>query len=161
MDPLDLKRSIVVAAFLGFLVASITIPFNQNIKGPCYVRPGAVWSLSRNGAGEITTSWERSYFNPGAPQMLIQVERPDFVEVMFKPELYDGAYVQVGDTIAFIVSRDGVGRQGILEAELAMNQAELAALEAGARPEDIEVAAAELKVTTAEYAAFQPGHNHV
>lgn len=145
MDPLDLKRSIVLAAVLGFIVASATIPFYQTIKGPCYTRPGAVWSLSRSGAGEITTGWERNYFNPGAPRILMQFERPDLVEVVFMPDLYDGAFVQAGDTLAYIVSRERVARRDILQATADLSQSEYDALLTGARVEDLEVARAEIK----------------
>ncbi len=156
MDPLDLKRSIVLAAILGFVIVSFTVPFHQTIKGPCFTRAGAVWSLSRNGAGQITTGWERNYFNPGAPRLLIQVERPDFVEVVFMPELYDGAHVVAGDTIAYIISREGIGRQSILDAKLDLSQAEYAAMSSGARDEDIAIAEAELRRALAELAAYAP-----
>lgn len=156
MDPLDLKRSIVLVAVLGFLIATMLIPFHQTIKGPCYTRPGAVWSLSRNGAGQITTSWERNYFNAGAPQVLMQFERPDFVEVEFVPNLYDGARVQSGDTIAYIESREGSGRMDILEATVDLNRLERDALLSGARQVDINVAEAELKRAQAAFSAFEP-----
>ncbi len=156
MDPLDLKRSIVLAAVLGFIIVTLTIPFNQQVKGPCYTRPSAVWSLTRNGAGQITTAWERTYFNAGDPQVLMQFERPDFVEVKFVSWLYDGAPVQVGDTIAFIESREGVGRMDILEAKLDLDRSEREALLSGAREEDIAVGEAELKRAQSALAAFEP-----
>ncbi len=161
MDPLDLKRSIVLAAILGFMIVSATIPFHQYVKGPCFTRPGAVWSLSRNGAGQITTGWERNYFNPGAPRLLMQVERPDIIEVHFMPNLYDGAYVEIGDTIAFIESTQGSVRQTILKAELDLNQSEYKALGAGAREEDIKVALAELTLAQAAFKAFIPERDRV
>jgi HlyD family secretion protein len=156
MDPLDLKRSIVLAAILGFVIVTLTIPFNQQVKGPCYTRPSAVWSLTRNGAGQITTAWERNYFNAGGLQVLMQFERPDFVEVKFVPWLYDGAPVQAGDTIAFIESREGLGRMDILQARLDLDQSERNALRSGAREEDIAVGEAELKRAEAALAAFEP-----
>ena len=72
------------------------------------------------------------------------------------PELYDGAYVQAGDTIAFIESREGIGRQEILEAELKMSRAVHAATVAGAREEDIKVAKAELKRAKSAFEAYTP-----
>jgi hypothetical protein len=156
MDPLDLKRSIVLAAVLGFIIVSVTVPFHQNVKGPCYTRAGAVWSMTRNGAGQLTTGWERNFFNVGAPRMLIQFERPDFVEVEFNPELYDGAYVNAGDTIAYIVSREGEGRIQILGAQLEMDRSSHESLVTGGRQVDLEVARAELERAEAALAAFRP-----
>ncbi len=155
MDPLDLKRSIVLAAVLGFFALTITVPFHQSIKAPCYTRPGAVWSLSRNGAGQITTGWERNYFNPGAPRILMQFDRPDFVEINFMPDLYDGAFVQAGDTIAYIESREGSGRLSILAAEVGLSQSEYNALLTGARAEDLEVARAEIRRAEAELETYR------
>ena len=145
MDPLDLRRSLVIAALLGFLFLMGTVPFHQSIKGPCQTAPAAVWYLNSNGAGQIVSGWERNLLNSGNTRVLVQFERPDFVEVTIAPHLHDGALVEAGDTIAVITSHEGLGRFEVLEAELSKSRSEHQALLTGAKAEDIEVARAEVK----------------
>lgn len=144
MEPLALKRLSVIFVLLAGLVIMGVVPFPQSIQGPCYTAPAAIWSITRIGAGQIVTGWERNLLDSGGTRLLFQFERPDYVEVNIARELKDGAYVQKGDTIAVITSREGTGRLEVLSASLDKGYAEHEALLTGAREEDLEVARAEI-----------------
>lgn len=81
----------------------------------------------------------------GGNDILMHFERPDFVNVNLSPNLYNGAFVEKGDTIATIYSHRGLSNLKVIEAELDKARAEYAALKAGARVEDLEVARQEVQ----------------
>lgn len=103
-----------------------------------------VWYMARGGNGQIITGWDRNLLDSGGEDILLHFERPDFVNVSFSPQLYDGAPVEKGDTIAVISSQRGLSNYKVIEAELEKARAEYIALKAGAKVEDLEVARQEI-----------------
>ncbi len=91
----------------------------------------------------------------GGDKILMQFERPDFVEVNLAPDLQDRSFVQKGDTIAKIISRENLGKLEILEAELNRAKAEYQALKSGSKLEDIEVAAKHIAREKAALESFR------
>jgi len=134
------KRLIVVGLVLIGLIGAGTVPIPHTLKGPCVLEPSAVWYLSHDGAGQLITGWEHNLLESGGEHVLLQFDRPDFVEVTLTPKMLEGGFVQVGDTVAIVASSEGAGQQKILETELQRANMELNRLLAGERPEDIEVA---------------------
>jgi len=108
-----------------------------------------VWFISRGGSGQIITGWERNLMDSGGEDILMHFERPDFVNVNFSPNLFDGALVNKDDTIATVSSQRGLSNYKVIEAELEKARAEHAAFEAGARVEDLEVARQEVQCAEA------------
>lgn len=135
----------VIAIILSLFLFAGTMPFNQSVKSVCYVESPSVWYLTNSGAGEIISGWERNLLDPGVKSVLFHFERPDIIEFELTRGLVDGDIIAKGDTVAVLVSREGIGRREVSEASLTMGVAEHDALLQGAREEDIEVAAAEVK----------------
>lgn len=135
------KRRILVFSLLIILLAlGWKLPFTQEMNLPCTLKPSASWYIALNGSDQLVTGWESSFLQTGGNRVLLQFERPDYVEFQILPHLKDGSRIQIGDTIAVISSRENIGKLNILRAELSKAEAELASLQAGAREEDIEVA---------------------
>jgi multidrug efflux pump subunit AcrA (membrane-fusion protein) len=133
------------------IVVAWKVPVKNSITGLCRVEPALVWQLSNNGAGQIFTDWVKKRIAANSDQVLLQFERPDFVDINLKASLYDGAFVDKGDTIAVISSRERMGRLNVLQEELNTAQAEYEALLAGARLEDINVAEREAEGAKAAF----------
>jgi hypothetical protein len=134
------KRLLVFILILLIFIASGTIRIPHSVKGPCMLEPSAVWYLSHDGAGQLVTGWKHNLIDAGGEQVLLQFNRPDFVDVLLSPELKEGCIVKIGDTLAVIVSHEGLGQIKINEAKLQLSRAELNLLLAGTRPEDINIA---------------------
>jgi multidrug efflux pump subunit AcrA (membrane-fusion protein) len=158
LQPIHKKRFLVLFALLLLLVAAGTIPLSQSIQAPCIVEPASVWYVARDGAGQIITACERNLLNSGGNEILLHFERPDLIEIRYAPHLHDGDYVERGDTIALIISREGLGRLSVSEADLAKAHAEHDALLAGARTEDIEIAQHELQRAEAAFESVRLEH---
>jgi multidrug resistance efflux pump len=129
----------VIALIALFAIASV-VPMNQTVTGPCRVESAATWYLSRNGAGQIATGWQRNYLHVSGGGLMLQFQRPDFVEVNIADGIRQGGKVNAGDTVAWIESREGKGRLQVIEAERDMTRSKLEGLVAGAREADVRVA---------------------
>lgn len=148
MNPKTRRLLLVIALLVIFAVAAV-VPMNQTVTGPCRVEPAVTWYLTRNGAGQITSGWERNLLHAQGGSLMLQFERPDFVEVNFEDCVRQGGMVKAGDTVAWVESREGSGRLMSLEAELDRARSQLEGLMAGARPADVHVAEQELARATA------------
>lgn len=155
------NRLIVVGLILIGLIAAGTVPVNHTVKGPCILESSGRWYLEHDRAGQLATGWEHNRLETGGEHVLLQFDRPDFIEVALAPELYEGAYIQAGDTVAVVVSREGLGQQRILEAELQGAKAELDLILAGTRPEDIEVARQTVTEAEAGRDALKPEFDRI
>ena len=145
MQSIHRRRMIVLLIVILLLTIGWTVPYPHKVRGTCTIESTQVWYLMSNGANEVITGWRRNILESGGEQILIQFERPDFVEVNLAPSLQDRSFVQKGDTIAKIISRENMGKLEILEAELDKAKAEYQALKSGSRLEDIEVALNHIK----------------
>lgn len=146
-----LRRRLLVFGLLALILgAAWTVPLPQNISGPCCLEPAAIWYLIVDGAGQLSTGWEKNLIGEGGERVLLNFERPDFVDISLPAGLHDGDMVEKGDTIAVVSSRENIGRLSILQAELEKAIAEHAALMSGARVEDLEVAQQEVNRAEAE-----------
>jgi len=155
---------LVFALLLVFLVVAGTVPLPQSVRGPCVLEPVGIWYLARDGAGQIATGWERNLLDAGREpptSELMGIDRPDFVEVKLAPHLRDGGSVAAGDTVAVITSIEEAGRLSVLEAELKSSHAQLDALIAGSRAEDIEVARQEVHQARVALEAFTPERDRI
>lgn len=152
MDPILRRRLIVIAVIIAAFIAAASVPFDQSVKGVCSLESPSVWYLTNSGTGEIYSGWERNLLDTQTTNIMFQFERPDVVELQLYGGLTGGSIVAKGDTIAILISREGIGRREILEAELTKGMAEQNALRAGAREEDIEVALARINREEVELA---------
>lgn len=125
------------------------------------LEPSAVWYLAHDGAGQIVTGWKQNLINAGGEQVLLQFNRPDFVDILLSPELKEGCNVKIGDTLAVIVSHEGLGQIKINEAKLQLARAELDLLLAGTRPEDINVARQAVKSAEIGRNALLPEYERI
>ncbi|MBU1707954.1 hypothetical protein KKG05_06775 [bacterium] len=158
LQPIHKKRLLILFVLLLFLVLAGTIPFSQSIQAPCLIESASVWYVARDGAGQIITAWERNLLDASNNEFLLHFERPDLVEIRYTSHLHDGDYIEKGDTIALVISNEGLGRLSVSEADLAKAHAEHDALLAGARVEDIEIAQHELQRAEAAFEAVQLEH---
>ncbi len=156
VKPAAKRRLFIFIIVLAGLVVAGTVPMPFTISAPCIVQPSAVWNLARDGAGQIASGWEHNLLDCGVSQLLIQFDRPDFVEVAVSPDLREGSMVRSGDTVAVIESHEGLGQSRILETRLRAAEIELDRLLAGARREDIEVARQRVERARVAVDAFQP-----
>jgi len=145
MDSILRRRIIVIAVIIAAFIVAASIPFDQSVKGVCSLESPSVWYLTNSGTGEIYSGWDRNLLDTQTTNILFQFERPDIVELQLYGGLSEGSIVAKGDTIAILVSREGLGRREILDASVSKALAEQNALRQGARTEDIEVAMARLK----------------
>ena len=150
------KRLTLFSILLLLFVLAGIVPLPYTVRGPCVLEPSGVWYLEHDGAGQLITGWDHNLLDAGGSRVLLQFNRPDFVEVALSSNLREGGIVQAGDTIAFIASREGFGQLRVLEAEHRGAQVELDRLLAGARVEDIEVAEQSVESARIKLDAFQP-----
>ncbi|MBU0690883.1 hypothetical protein KKH18_03615 [bacterium] len=139
MNPRTKRLLLLFALIIIFVIAAV-VPMNQTVSGPCRVESAATWYLSRNGAGQIASGWQRNLLHVSGGGLMLQFQRPDFVEVTLAGGLRQGGRVQAGDTVAWIESREGTGRLQIYEAERDLARSKLEGLIAGARSADVRVA---------------------
>jgi len=148
LNPKTRRLLLVFALIVVFAIAAL-VPMNQTVNGPCRVESAVVWYLQRNGAGQITSGWERKLLHSQGGSLMLQFERPDYVEVMLAKSIQQGKLVEAGDTVAWVESREGTGRLQVLEAELERAESQLAGLLTGARTSDVHVAEYEFERATA------------
>jgi hypothetical protein len=149
VNPTTRRLLLVFALIVLFAIAAV-VPIEQKVSGPCRLESAATWYLARNGAGQITTGWERNLLHSsGGGSLMLQFERPDFVEIKLSPGLRQGQSVSAGDTVAWVESHEGSGRLRVLEAELERARSLLDGLNAGARPADVQVAEHDYSRSTA------------
>lgn len=134
------RRILLFSGLVIALLFAATVPLEQSVSGPCRIEPSGIWYIARGGAGQLITGWERNQLGTTCGDLMLQFEQPDWVTISLAPTVKQGAWIRAGDTLAWIESREGYGRQQVLEAELERARRELAALESGARPVDVEVA---------------------
>ena len=132
-------------ALIAVFAIAAVVPMKQTVTGPCRVESAVTWYLARNGAGQVTSGWERNLLHAQGGSLMLQFERPDYVEVRLVKGIRQGGKVERGDTVAWLESREGTGRLQVLEAELERAKSQLAGLIAGARTSDIHVAEYEYK----------------
>lgn len=149
----------LVLVVLIFFAGSIPLP--QSINCLCRVEPVEIWYLKQDGVGQISTGWQRNLLGTTEEKTLRQFDRPDVVEVQLSPRLREGAEVQKGDTVAVITSFSGVGQLRALEALHNKAIAEHAALAAGARLEDQEVAYQQMLLAETALEAYTPEYERV
>lgn len=158
IGPIQQKRILVFLLVIGLVGIAAYIPIPQTLGCACRIESPVIWFLAKEGAGEITTGWERNILSREGSSVLFNFERPDFIEVAFSHGLENGASVKSGDTLAVIASREGLGRIQVLEAELEKARANLTALKAGSRAEDLEVALKKMERAEKELASFRLEH---
>jgi len=139
LNPKARRLLLVFALIVVFAIAAV-VPISQTVTGPCRVEPAVTWYLARNGAGQVTSGWERNLLQTQGGNLMLQFERPDYVEVKLAKGIRQGGRVQAGDTVAWVESREGTGRLQVLEAELERARSQLAGLTTGARTVDVRVA---------------------
>ncbi len=155
------RRLLIFLIVIGLVAVAVLIPVSQRLRCVCRVESPVVWYLAKDGAGEISTGWERNLLAMGGKTSLFHFERPDFVEVTISPKLNHGAEVLQGDTLAIILSKEGIGRLEVLQAELQTARSNLEALKAGARAEDLEVARRNVERAQATFNSFSLEHDRV
>jgi multidrug efflux pump subunit AcrA (membrane-fusion protein) len=139
LNPKTRRLLLVFALIILFAIAAV-VPMKQTVSGPCRVESAVTWYLARNGAGQVTSGWERNLLQIQGGNLMLQFERPDYVEVILAKGIRQGGMVQAGDTVAWVESREGTGRLQALEAELDRAKSQLAGLITGARTVDVRVA---------------------
>jgi hypothetical protein len=138
------RRVILIIAIGVILVGAGTIPYQQSVSGPARIEAAVIWYASCPAADQLITGWRRNLLHDTAPQLMMQFTQPDVVEMQFAAGVSEGAIVSAGDTVAWVVSSEGTGQLGVLEAELVHAQRLVDALAAGSRIQDIELAESEL-----------------
>jgi len=150
---IKIKRLLILLLLLAFILVAGTVPLLQSVSGTCVIESVGMWSLMRDGVGQVVTGLEKNLIGRGGKRILRQFERPDIVELQLSSHLYNGSTVAAGDTIAVIISQEGISQLRALRKSLNKAFAERGALLAGDRTEDQEVAhQAVLRAEAALYA---------
>jgi hypothetical protein len=93
-----------------------------------------------NGSDQLYSGWKSADSQVRNEQILMQFNRPDFINISYQPKVADGARVVSGDTVAIIFSDELASQYNILQAELREAQAQYQSLLAGSKPEEIDIA---------------------
>lgn len=144
-----------------FLLAAWRLPLLSSVGGFCIIEPAAVWFVGEEGTGQIKTGYESNMIGEGGEQLLLEFERTDVVHVELRPGLKEGAAVARGDTVVTVASLVTAGTILELLAELEGARASYAALRAGARPADMEVAQRQLDYAQAALDGYRPQFERV
>lgn len=155
MSTANKRRVLVIAILVVILVIGATFPFDQRIATPCVIEPAAVWQLRLEGSGQVFAGMEHNLTGLPSKRQLYQLERPDVFDVDLSPGLHDGSTVSTGDTLAILHSREGVIRAHDTMDQLTRERKRKALLEAGARPQDIDVAKRRLERARVRLEAFR------
>ncbi len=160
MSSLDLstkvRRILVFSALIVLVVFVGTIPLPQSLNCICKIEPVDIWYLKQDGAGQISTGWQRNMLGAAEEKTLRQFDRPDVVEIRLSPGLREGFEICKGDTVAVVNSFNGMGQLRALQALHAKAVAELTALSAGDRLEDQEVTLQQVMLAETALNAYKP-----
>jgi len=152
---LDVKRAVVAGLALVAILVGFLVPLPQSIKAPVRLEPAAVWSLTIE-ADLVSYGWEAGRRSGDAQRTVLQIERPDRLEVVLHSRLEEGELVLAGDSLAIVLSHGGVGSASMLKARIEQAAASVEALEAGAREVDLTVLEARLELAQTAFDAYQP-----
>ncbi|MFH0765216.1 MAG: hypothetical protein V2A61_02225 [Calditrichota bacterium] len=156
LDTPRMRRLLAAIIVVAGLIFASTVPLEQRISAPFILEPAAVWTLSHDGNGQVAGSWRRGLLGNKGGVFIACFDRPDVIRVDPATNIREGSTVQIGDTLTFIYSTLTDNQIEIYQAALQKAQAQLTALQTGARTEDVEVARRKLEAAQSAGDSFRP-----
>ncbi len=155
------RRLIVTGIAVVFIAFGLWAPFEQSINGHAIIEPAHSWAFRHFGSGLIATEWDRNATGRNTENQYFQLEQPDITEVRIFENIFDGAVVDIGDTIASLFSLEGERRLAEQKAVLEREKKHWNVLTAGARPEDLEVEKRKLNESKVRYETYKAEYERV
>lgn len=152
---------IAIGIVAAALLLGLTAVTHSHERGswPAVVVAGRTFRVSALSPGRYAWTLEDGARARGPGllrQHLLQAERSDLLELSLRPELVTGARVNEGEALGTLDSSYVSGERARIAAEREALAAQLALLEAGARPEELQQARASVAVAEARAAGLKP-----
>ncbi len=138
--------SSLIVVIVIVIIASIYVKIPYTIKSKALFMPAAEFNLVRTSDGNLISSFKDNIKGVVRSYGITEFQRGDVVQFLLNPKISDRKYVQVGDTIGWIVSNEEQRKLIQLKGELSIMKAEMDFFTTGQKPEDIKTAKEQLEL---------------
>ncbi len=145
------RLTVHVVLFVAIVVLFTAVPFPHRVSGEVTVHPIEEFTLLLNEFGLLERTCRRGGADPETKSSYLQMTSTEMAALDIVPLVKDGQTVDIGDTLAVLVSNQ-VTKEIIANiAELEKLKGELALLKAPPKKEEIAEAEAEVRAAQARY----------
>jgi hypothetical protein len=138
------RRILVVSSVIAFIailvVACFYIKVPYKIRSRALFMPASEFNLVRTLDGNLISSFKDNVRGVVKSYGVTEFQRGDVVQFLLNPKLLSQKYVNIGDTIGWIVSNEEQRNLIQLKGELNIMKAEFEFYTTGQKPEDIQTA---------------------
>jgi len=147
--PVRLASYVVV--FIAVLVFVLTVPFPRRVSGDILIRPLSEFTVALNEYGLLESSCRTGGAIPENKSNFVQMMSNEATALQLQPRVRDGQSVNVGDTVAVLLSNQINQQIAMAESELERLRDQLRLLQAPPKKEQVATAQAEVAAATANH----------
>ncbi|MBI5266723.1 MAG: HlyD family efflux transporter periplasmic adaptor subunit [candidate division Zixibacteria bacterium] len=150
-----LHKPVRLVSYLIVLIAVIvfvfTVPFPHRVSGDILVRPLSEFTVALNEYGLLESAYRVGGASPENKSNFVQIVSNEATSLQLQPRVRDGQPVNVGDTVAVLLSNQISQQIALAQSELERLRDQLRLLKAPPKKEQVATAQAEVSAARANY----------
>jgi hypothetical protein len=137
--PITIWFLILTIGILAYLLSNHII-INHNITSKGIIYPSQEWTLARNSDGNLMMSLKNNINNSISHYSVTEFQRGDLAEFFIKEQIFSREYINIGDTIGFILSNSEKRKLVEYYGELEVQKELLNFYSSGEKPQNVQAA---------------------
>lgn len=148
------RKKYTIGLFLAVIIlgglAFVPWDLTYSVRTRAVVKAKVEWEIFRNSEGSISSLLRNNLTGSISSYGNTEFRRGDVMKFEMLPGLYEGGYVEKGDTIGYLYSNDEQMRLIEMKGELKVLESQLKYYTAGQKPEDVVKAEREVDLANQE-----------